>query len=1018
MGRRILLAILISFALSATAAAQSLGTVVGRVSSADGRPLSGIQISISALARGAVTDTGGRFSIFNVPTGTHVVQARSLGYGLATTNVTVVAGETATVTLTLTPTQLAPVVVVGYGEQERRTVTGAVSTVTAEKLQDVPTADPMKAMQGRVAGVEIVASSNEPGAAMNVRIRGVRSLTASNEPLYVVDGVPLGGGIQDFNPSTIASIEVLKDAAATAIYGSRGANGVILVTTKKGVSDGRMHSTYSVDGYVGSQEPVRLIPMMNLPQYVQYMRDAAAANGQDTSLAKIFTAKQLNAINNNISTDWQRAVLRSGAQRSIQTGINGLSGDTRFSVNANYFDQVGVIPGQGYNRGSAFASIDHSSNKLRFGLTSNLSRILTDQGEGGAAYGYALAMTPLGRPINYTNPDSAGLLDPRPDDDPLNINPVLEAQSVVRQQIVNRVFGAAFAEYEITDGLTYRVNFGPDYTNLSDGCYNGPWTHGTCANLGANSSNQGQPPQAGQFAQEDFTYTLDNILHLNRRWHSIHQFDLTGLYSLQHDRFTKDSLYATNLPYPTQLWYDLGSGTAGNERSLISEWALQSYMGRLNYTLLDRYTLSVTERADGSSRLAPGRKWAYFPSVGVAWQVGDESFMRHVPWLSALKVRGSVGNTGNTAIGPYQTEGTLSARLYTFGTTRVRGYMPGSIPNPDLGWEKTTQSDLGIEYGVWNNRITGSIDAYQMDTHDLLLTRLLPATSGFTQTLQNIGSTHNKGLELGLSTVNLQNWRGVGWTMDINWATNKNKITALQSGATSDVGNVWFVGQAINLCNPSPGTCLDANRAVFYDWKYIGVWQYADTVLMKQFNAKGNTFKVGDPRVADINGDGKIDANDRTIIGDSYPGWTASWSNRFTYHGFDLSGLVTWKWNYLFRDGTPRSYFGRFNNVADLDYWTPTNPTNKNPAPTTGAVDRLYASTRLYVDGSHWRIRNITGGYTVSSRLAGRVGLQSLRIYATAQDPYIHSNYIGIDPEVGGAVPTLRTLLIGTNVVF
>jgi TonB-linked SusC/RagA family outer membrane protein len=755
---------------------------------------------------------------------------------------------------------------------------------------------------------------------------------------------------------------------------------------------------------------------MNLDQYVRYMKDAAAANGQDTSLARIFTAKQLTAINNNISTDWQRAVLRNGGQRSMQAGVNGFSGDTRFSVNANYFDQIGVIPGQGYNRGSAFASIDHSSDKLRLGLTTNLSRILTDQGEGGAAYGYALAVTPIGRPRNYTNPDSAGLLDPRPDDDILNINPVLEAQSVVRQQLVNRVFGAVYGEYQVADGLTYRVNFGPDYTQLTDGCYNGPWTHGTCANLGANSSNQGQPPQAGQFNQQDFTYTLDNILHLNKRLRSIHSFDITGLYSIQHDKFTKDSLYATNLPYPTQLWYDLGSGTAGNERSLISEWALQSYMGRINYTLLDRYTVSLTERADGSSRLAPRHKWAYFPSLGLAWQAGDESFMRHVPWLSALKVRGSIGETGNTAIGPYQTEGTLSARLYTFGTTRVRGYMPGSIPNPDLGWEKTTQSDLGIEYGLFNNRVNGSIDVYRMDTHDLLLTRLLPATSGYTQTLQNIGSTHNKGLELGVSTVNLQNWRGLGWTMDINWATNKNEITGLASGATSDVGNVWFVGHPISLCNPT--TCADAQRQVFYDYKYVGVWQYADTVLMKQFNANGSTFKVGDPRVADVNGDGKIDANDRTFIGDTYPGWTASWSNRFTYKGFDLSGLATWKWNYLFRDGTPRSYFGRFNNVADLDYWTPTNPTNKNPAPTTGGVDRLYAATRLYVDGSHWRIRNITLGYTISQRLANRAGLQSLRIYSTAQDPYIHSDYIGIDPEVGGAVPTIRTFLLGTNVVF
>jgi TonB-linked SusC/RagA family outer membrane protein len=710
-------------------------------------------------------------------------------------------------------------------------------------------------------------------------------------------------------------------------------------------------------------------------------------------------------------------VLRSGAQRSVQTGITGSSGDTRFSLNANYFDQVGVIPGQGYNRGAGFASIDHTSDRLKLGLTANLSRILTDQGEGGAAYGYALAMTPLGQPFNYTNPDSAGLLDPRPDDDPLNINPVLEAQSVVRQQTVNRAFGAAYAELTLMPGLTYRMNFGPDYTQLTNGCFNGPWTHGTCANLGANSTNQGQPPQAGQFNQQDFTYTLDNILHLNKGLGGAHRFDVTGLYSIQHDRFSKDSLYATNLPYPTQLWYDLGSGTAGNQRSLIAEWSLQSYMGRVNYTLLDRYTFSVTERADGSSRLAPGHKWAYFPSYGLSWQLGDEPFMRNVPFISSLKLRGSYGTTGNTAIAPYSTEGTLSARIYTFGSTRVRGYKPGSIPNPDLGWEKTDQTDFGLEYGLFNNRVNGSIDTYKMNTHDLLLTRLLPATSGYTSTLQNIGATKNTGVEVGLSTLNLENWHGVSWQMDVNWSTNKNEIVSLASGAQSDVNNVWFVGHPINLC-VTGGTCTDPNRRVFYDWKYIGVWQYADTVQMKAFNAKGNTFKVGDPRVADVNGDGKIDANDRTFVGDSYPGWTGSLSNRITWKGWDLSALVTAKWNYMFIDGTPRSYFGRFNNVADLDYWTPTNPTNKNPAPTTGGVDRLYASTRLYTDGSHWRIRNITAGYTFDRRLVSRLGLSSVRIYGTAQDPYIHSNYIGIDPEVGGAVPTIRTLLLGTNLGF
>jgi TonB-linked SusC/RagA family outer membrane protein len=1013
MGRRILLAILTLTATAAVAQAQAGGRIAGRVSTDGGRSLPGIQVTVTGTTLGAVTDSGGQYNIRNVPAGSHSVLARGIGYASGTKPVVVSAGQTVTLDFTLTTSaaQLNPVVVVGYGTQDIRSVTGAVSTVQAAQLKDVPTSDPMKALQGRVAGVEIVASSNEPGAAMNVRIRGVRSLTASNEPLYVVDGIPITGGIQDFNPQMIESIDVLKDAAATAIYGSRAANGVILVTTKKAPRDGGMHASYSTDMYYGSQAPVRLIPMMNLQQYVRYMKDAAAANNQDTSLTKIFTAKQQFAIANNISTDWQKAVLRDGLQRSVQGGVTGSNGDTRYNVSGNYFGQRGLIPGQGYTRGAGFASIDHSSGRFNMGLTTNGSRINTDQGEGGAAYGYAFAMTPLGRPLNYMNPDSAGLLDPRPDDDPLNINPVLENQSAIRQQVVNRVFGSAYAEYKIAEGLTYRMNFGPDYTQLTNGCFNGPWTHGTCANLGANSSNQGQPPQAGQFNQQDFSYTLDNLVHLDRALGSLHRFDITGLYSIQHDRFTKDSLYATNLPYTTQLWYDLGSGTAGNEVSRISEWSLRSYMGRANYTLADRYSFSFTERADGSSRLAPGHKWAYFPSFGAAWQVGDEPIMRGLTFLNSLKLRGSYGTTGNTAINPYQTEGTLASRLYTFGTTRVRGYKPGSIPNPDLGWEKTDQTDVGIDYAIFNSRISGTIDGYKYNTHDLLLTRLLPVTSGFTQTLQNIGATKNTGVEVSLSTLNIRNWRGLSWTSDVNWSHNKNEIVALASGATSDIGNVWFVGHPINI--PT-----DAQRRVFYDYKYVGVWQFKDSLTMKQFNANGSTFKFGDPRVADINGDGKITADDRTFVGDSYPAWTGSLSNRVTFHGFDFSGLITAKWKYTFIDGTPRSYFGRFNNVADLDYWTPTNPTNKNPAPTTGAVDRLYASTRLYTDGSHWRIRNLTAGYTFDQRFTRRLGVQSVRLYGTAQDPYIHSDYIGIDPEVAGAVPTVRTLLLGSNIVW
>jgi TonB-linked SusC/RagA family outer membrane protein len=1025
MRQRIVLLLLGVLTASVSHAQARTGTVRGSViDSVSQRPVTGARVTVDGTSLGTLTRADGGYTLTEVPEGARTVRAAAIGFGAQTRAVTVGAGQSVTADFVLihSTVVLENLTVVGYGTQQQREVTGAVGMVTAEKLKDIPTSDPMKALQGKLPGVEIVATSNEPGAPMQVRVRGVRSMSSGrNEPLYVVDGIPINGGIEDFNPQIIESVTVLKDAAATAIYGSRGANGVILVTTKKGVQDGKTHISYSVDSYYGSQQAVQIIPMMNMQQFVTYLQDAAAINGQDTALAKVLQgqtfvpgttlSKRMYAYQNNIQTDWQRAVLRDGLQQNIQGGLNGTTADTRYSLSGNYFHQQGLIPGQANTRGTGFAQIDHTTSRLRLGASAFLSRGLVEMGEGQGAFGYATALTPFGRPTNYTNPDSAGLLDPRPDDDPLNINPLLESKSMIREQTNYRVFGSAFAELQVGGGLSYRVNFGPDYSQGSLGCYNDPWTHGPCSNPGANSANQGQPPQAMLRNTSDLVYTLDNLLQLNRDFGSSHHLELTGLYSIQQDHFTKDSIYASQLPYNTQLWYDLGSGVAGNNLSSISEWALQSYMGRLNYTLANRYTFSVTGRSDGSSRLAPGHKWAFFPSYGVAWQLGDEPFMKRFTFFDQLKVRGSYGTTGNTSINPYQTQGTLSSKLYTFGTTRVRGYRPGTIPNPDLTWEKTDQTDIGVEFGILNSRITGTIDGYRQNTHDLLLTRLLPATSGFTSTLQNIGSTRNSGYEIGLSTQNVQDWHGITWTSDINWSTNKNEITALASGSAQDVGNVWFVGQPINLSG-------DPQRRVFYDWKYIGVWQYADSVAMKAFNANGGTFKAGDPRVADINGDGKINADDRMIVGTSYPKWTGSLFNRVSYKGFDFSALVTAKWNYTFVDGTPRSYTGRLGVIGDTDYWTPTNPTNKNPAPNLGQVERLYATSRLYTDGSHWRVRNITLGYTMGERLASRIGARSIRLYGTAQDPYIHTDYLGADPDVAGAAPTVRTLLIGSNIAW
>lgn len=1023
--RSILTVFLVCVAAASPLAAQSTGAFRGVVTdSATKQPIAGARVVVSGTTIGSVSRADGGYLVARVPSGTQSVRISAIGYEAQTRSVTVAPGLTAVLDVVLgkSVNQLAAVAVVGYGTQERREVTGAVATVSSEKLKDIPTNDVMKALQGRISGVEIVTNSNEPGSSMQVRIRGVRSMASGrNEPLYVVDGIPINGGIEDFNPSIIDNITVLKDAAATAIYGSRGANGVILVTTKKGNADGSTRTTYSMDSYYGSQQPIQIIPMMGMNNFVQYLQDAALFNGQDTTLAKVLqgqtfvpgttTSKRLYAYQNGIETDWQRAVLRNGLQKNFQTTITGQTGGTRYSLSGNYFNQEGSIPGQANSRGNAFVSFDHTTDRIKVGITTSLTRSLVELGVGQGAFGYATAMTPFGAPYNYTTPDSAGLFDPRPDDDPLNINPLLESQSMIREQVGTRAFASAYAELNLGKGFRYRVNFGPDYSTQSLGCYNDLWTHGPCSNPGSFSNNQGQPPQAMLRNQTDFAYTLDNLMTYEKDLGSKQRIEVTGLYSIQKDRFVKDSLYATQLPYNTQLWYDIGSGTAGNNLSLISEWALQSYMARVNYTLLDRYTLSFTSRADGSSRLAPGNKWAYFPSASAAWNISDEPFMRRFGVIDQLKLRASYGTTGNTSINPYQTQGALSPKFYTLGTTRVRGYRPGSIPNPDLSWEKTDQTDIGLEFGLYNGRISGTLDHYVQNTRDLLLTRLLPVTSGFTSTLQNIGSTRNSGFEIGLSTINVTDWHGISWTSDINWSTNKNQITALASGAVSDVGNTWFVGQPINLAG-------DPQRRVFYDWKWQGVWQYADSTAMKAFNANGSTFKAGDPRVSDINGDGKINADDRTIVGTSYPKWVGGLTNRLTWKGFDLSALVTAKIGYKFIDGTPRSYTGRQGVVDDMDYWMPDNPTNKNPAPNVGQVERLYATTRLYTDGSHWRVRNVTAGYTMSAQMLRRLGVQSLRIYGTAQDPYIHTDYLGADPEVAGAAPTMRTLLIGTNITW
>jgi TonB-linked SusC/RagA family outer membrane protein len=1046
---------LAALCVGATAQAQNVGRITGTVTAADdGRPLSGANITVMGTVRTAFTNAEGAYVIEQVPTGTQQVRVRYLGFAPITLPAAVQRGQTLTLNFQLVaaPIQLEGVVVTAYGEQQRRDVTGSITSLSVGDLKDLPMPDPAQLLQARVPGVDVVAGSGyRPGAPMQVTIRGMRSMSASNEPLYVVDGVPIPGGIQDFDPGSIQSIEVLKDASATAPYGIAAANGVILITTKRGGASG---SRFTYDYQIGTSSALRLVQMMNGPQLMAERIEAYRSAGRDTALTSVFTPDELPAVycildpayraahpGCSTGTDWQRSILRDGSQQRHQIGFTSTSGASRLSLTGTYLKQNGITVGQGYDQYSGTVSFENTYGRLRLGVTATGSRSIANIGGDAQLWSEALANNPLGMPY-----DSAGSPWPRlcsictlkikPTPDPLRTNPLLEEQGYVRQQTRNRLFGSLFGEVELGRGFRYRVNFGPDLSNRMDGQFQ-------AANVVVGSTPLGNA-QAQRLDEEVFTYQLDNILTWNFD-RGDHRADVTMLYNIKSYHYTSTTASARNLPYDYQLWYNLNTGDDPQApQSSLRVYTGRSYMGRLNYTYRNRYSVTVTGRFDGASVFAPGHKWSFFPSTGLSWQLGDERFMRPLSSvISGLKLRASWGVTGNSAINPYQTEGSLNRTTYNFGSGSAAGYVPGSIPNPDLLWEKTTQVNFGVDFGFLRNRISGSLDVYRERTSDLLLQRQLPASTGFTQTLQNIGKTGNAGWELSVTTVNLPGSRGgPRWTTDFNFTHNKNYIISLSGGVGDDVGNRWFIGQPINI---GGATNTDALHNLFYDLEFVGIWQLADSALARSYGQA-----PGDIRVADLNGDGKIDGADRVIRGNTYPDLIANIYNRLNWGHFDFSVLLQGRTGYTMRDGfaAGAKLFERYNFV-NVQYWTPQkcdggpdpnayDPVagmtaaqlaaipgcNSNPVPSAGRENPLYNdvnySVTAYRSGTHWRVRNITVGYTLPDRFLQRYGFSSLRIYAVAQDPFVITPYYGYDPENGSASgpPSYRTLLIGATVGF
>ncbi len=1006
--KRLLQKLLLGLALmlvSQIATAQSR-EISGTVKDNSDAPLVGASVVEKGTTNGSITDLDGNFSL-KVNAGA-VLVVSFVGYESKEVSV---GNETALSIVLVEGNALNEVVVVGYGTQKKSQTTGAISSISKKEITELPVMNARQALQGRAAGVDVTQAGSKPGSGPQIRIRGRRSFNASNDPLYVVDGIPLASGIDDINPQDITSMEVLKDASSTAIYGSRGANGVVLITTNRGTAG---KTTVSFNTYYGPNQSLGRIEVMNGAQFAEYKRESRRATGNypagtgaasAADEAKIFEPVELESIATGRSTDYIGAMIRTGSVQSHQVDVTGGNQKTQFFISGNMFKDVGIVKNQDFTRGTFRINLDHQINdRIKVG-TSTLAVYSVRNGENFNPIFGAMAENPLGKPYN-----ADGTLNFLPTSDGLRTNPLAE---IVPGAIVDhtkryRIFNSLYGEWNITKGLTYRVNFGPDINIRRVGRFTGSQTN----------ERRGGAATASNYNENQLNFTLENILNYNKTLKEKHEFGFTALQSIQRDNYEDANISVLGVPAESQQFYSVGAASqVTGVNSRLIDWTLLSYMGRVNYAYDNRFLLTATIRADGSSRFGDNTKFGYFPSVALGWNIANEQFLKSVKWLDQLKLRLSYGSIGNQAINPYQTQALLGRTSYAWGTSAAFGYRPNTIGNADLRWESSTTANVGLDFSVFTGRIAGSLEFYETQTSDLLAPQPLPTSIGFGGFITNIGRTRNRGVELTLSTVNIDK-KDFEWSTDWTFMKNTEAILELANGKVDDIAAGRFIGKPLT---------------VFYDLKKTGIWQTAELDAATKMG-----FKVGEIKIEDANGDGKIDANDRQILGSAVPKWAGGMTNRFSYKGIELNFFIFARIGQMIRSrfhDQNNLLFGRYNNIA-VDYWTPNNPTNDFPRPNQNQEFPRNNSSMTYFDGSFIKIRNINLGYNLPSSIAKKLMAQSLRAYMSIQQPLIISEYRtrykGIDPEtqidaeqgVGpGEVsanisPAVRTITFGINARF
>ena len=978
-------------------------TIEGNVSDESGVPLPGVNVIIKGSQSGTSTDFDGNYSISTADD--DVITFSFVGF--LDKEIEVATADSFDISMEMGSDELEEIVLTGYGSVKKRDLTGAIAQIKSEVIQRSNPTQAAASLQGQVAGVNVTRAKGRPGDDIDINIRGLNNFdNEKTRPLVVVDGI-LGANLNDINPVDIQTIDVLKDASSTAVYGSRGANGVIIVTTKKG---GEGKPSVSYNGYYGVKTRAHMPSMMSSQQFYDVYKD-------EDKFGRGFTEQEMYNIQNGITTDWLDLISQTATQQNHTVSVSGGSKSTTYNFSAGKQEEQGMTQNNQYTRLSLNAGIESQvSDKMKVGFTAYITDNERDWGSTEALRS-AMRARPSGTPyfddIQFPNKrdtnfgavnDYAFFMGIN---DSQVINPLVEIdpENFQRERRSNSMIANVYLEYEFIPGLKFKTSYSAYNNNQRDGDYRGTYTK---------SQKGSRNPKATTSNLKTSNYTLDNTLNYQKQFGK-HSIDAVALFSVFEEYRESMQISVEDLPYRS-LWHNTGSGaTIKAYNTNLEEYSIVSYMGRINYSYDDKYLLTVTGRRDGASQLAEGNKWAFFPSAALGWRMSEEAFIKDLGLFSNLKLRASYGEVGNnSSINPYATQPNIYQTYYDFDGSASLGYTINSLSNQGLVWERSKEINVGLDFGLSDIKISGTVEYYKRNTEDLILDDKVPNSTGFNNVLDNVGEIENSGIEISLNSVNLT-LPDFSWSTNLTFTANQDKVVKLAGGLLEDKGNKRFVGESVRA---------------HYSYKFLGIWQLGEEAAAAEYGQVPGQIKI-----MDLNDDKNINSDDRMILGSETPDWTAGLRNQMNYKNWDLSFFIYTRQGLMYSNAFLNGTMGdiasdRYNRSAEIDYWTPTNPSNTYFSPETGPGlnsknESKGGSSRVglsYQMADFVRISDITMGYSLPKNVLDELGVSRFRIYGQLQNPFVFTDFLTFDPEYNSGandddLPSM-TMLIGVNLNF